>query len=50
MKKILIICLAVLFCFTVQTTFAQIPIQVLVQISKAEDELRYDKRLEDRQR
>ncbi|MCA1637466.1 MAG: peptidylprolyl isomerase [Acidobacteria bacterium] len=47
MKKILIICLAVLFCFTVQTTFAQIPIQVLVQISKAEDELRYDKRLED---
>ncbi len=47
MKKILIICLTVLFCFAVQTAFAQIPIRVLIQISKAEDELRYDKNLED---
>ncbi|MDQ3322325.1 MAG: peptidylprolyl isomerase [Acidobacteriota bacterium] len=46
MKKILSICLAVLCCFSPQI-FAQIPTTVLVQISKAEDELRFDKTLED---
>ncbi|MGI8639969.1 MAG: peptidylprolyl isomerase [Pyrinomonadaceae bacterium] len=45
MKKISTICFAVLFCFSIQL-FAQIPIKILVQISKAEDELRYDKTLE----
>ena len=45
MKKILTICFAVLVCFTVQL-FAQIPTNVLVQISKAEDQLRFDKTLE----
>ena len=46
MKKILSICLAVFCCFQAQTA-AQIPTNVLVQISKAEDELRFDKTLED---
>jgi len=45
MKKILTICFAVLVCFTIQL-FAQIPTNVLVQISKAEDQLRFDKTLE----
>jgi cyclophilin family peptidyl-prolyl cis-trans isomerase/HEAT repeat protein len=45
MKKILTICFVVLVCFTFQL-FAQIPTNVLVQISKAEDELRFDKTLE----
>jgi len=45
MKNFLIICVAILFCFSFQV-FAQIPVQVLVQISKAEDELRFDKTLE----
>jgi len=43
MKKILILCFVL--CFSV-SIFAQIPIQTLVQISKAEDELRFDKTLE----
>ncbi len=46
MKKILTICFAVLVCFTIRL-FAQIPTNILVQISKAEDELRFDKTLED---
>ena len=45
MKKILTICFAALVCFTIQL-FAQIPTNVLVQISKAEDQLRFDKTLE----
>ena len=44
MKKILTICFAV-FCFSLQI-FAQIPVNVLVQIVKAEDELRFDNALE----
>ena len=44
MKKILIICFAL--CLSIQI-FAQIPTNVLVQIVKAEDELRYDKTLDD---
>lgn len=43
MKKILILCFVL--CFSV-SIFAQIPVQTLVQISKAEDELRFDKTLE----
>lgn len=43
MKKITILCFVL--CFSV-SLFAQIPIQTLVQISKAEDELRFDKTLE----
>ncbi len=46
MKKIITICFAVLVCFSVQS-FAQVPVNILVQISKVEDELRYDKTLED---
>ena len=47
MKKIFIkIFFLVLVCFTIQT-FAQIPVNILVQISKAEDELRFDVTLED---
>ncbi len=46
MKKILNICFALLFCLSIQI-FAQIPTNILVQISKAEDELRFDKTLED---
>jgi len=45
MKKILNICFAVLVCLSIQI-FAQIPTTILVQISKAEDELRFDKTLE----
>ncbi len=45
MKKILTICFLFLVCFAFQL-FAQIPTDVLVQISKAEDELRFDKTLE----
>jgi len=44
MKKILTICFAV-FCFSFQI-FAQIPTNTLVQIIKAEDELRFDNALE----
>lgn len=43
MKKILILCLVLLFSVSIS---AQIPVQTLVQISKAEDELRFDKTLE----
>lgn len=43
MKKILILCFVL--CFSV-SIFAQIPIQTLAEISKAEDELRFDKTLE----
>lgn len=43
MKKIIILCFVL--CFSV-SIFAQIPVQTLVQISKAEDELRFDKTLE----
>lgn len=43
MKKITILCFVL--CFSV-SLFAQIPVQTLVQISKAEDELRFDKTLE----
>ncbi|HXG83959.1 MAG TPA: HEAT repeat domain-containing protein, partial [Pyrinomonadaceae bacterium] len=46
MKKILSICLAVFCCFSAQIA-AQIPTNILVQISRAEDELRFDKTLED---
>ena len=46
MKKFTIICFAVLFCFSV-SVFAQIPVQSLVTISKAEDKLRFDKTLID---
>lgn len=45
MKKILNICFAILVCLSIQIS-AQIPTNVLVQISKAEDELRFDKTLE----
>ncbi len=44
MKKILIICFALYLSIQI---FAQIPTNVLVQIVKAEDELRFDKTLED---
>ncbi|HQU81596.1 MAG TPA: HEAT repeat domain-containing protein, partial [Pyrinomonadaceae bacterium] len=43
MKKILILCFVLVFSVSI---FAQIPVQTLVQISKAEDELRFDKTLE----
>ncbi|HXH71026.1 MAG TPA: peptidylprolyl isomerase [Pyrinomonadaceae bacterium] len=45
MKKFITFCFTVLVCFTFQL-FAQIPTNILVQISKAEDELRFDKTLE----
>jgi cyclophilin family peptidyl-prolyl cis-trans isomerase/HEAT repeat protein len=45
MKKIITICFAILICFSIQLV-AQISTDVLVQISKAEDELRFDKTLE----
>ena len=45
MKKILFPFFT-LICFSA-VTFAQIPVKTLVQIVKAEDELRYDKTLED---
>lgn len=46
MKKNLNICFVLLFGLSIQI-FAQIPTNVLVQIVKAEDELRFDKTLED---
>ena len=46
MKKNLIIGCALLVCLSIQI-FAQIPTNVLVQIVKAEDELKFDKTLED---
>ncbi|MET0751987.1 MAG: peptidylprolyl isomerase [Pyrinomonadaceae bacterium] len=46
MKKIIIAFFAVLVCFSAPAP-AQIPVTTLVQISKAEDELRFDKTLED---
>ena len=46
MKTFTKIFLTFIICFTTQT-FAQIPVNVLVRISKAEDELRFDGTLED---
>jgi cyclophilin family peptidyl-prolyl cis-trans isomerase/HEAT repeat protein len=46
MKKILYACF-VITVFLLTSTYAQIPVNTLVQISKAEDELRFDKTLED---
>ena len=46
MKKIIFTFLFVIVCFS-STFFAQIPVKTLVQISRAEDELRFDKSLED---
>ncbi len=46
MKKILFAWIAIIFYISI-SVHAQIPVQTLVQISKAEDELRYDKPLED---
>ena len=46
MKKLIFLKLLVIVCFSVSIS-AQIPIQTLVQISRAEDELRFDKTLED---
>ncbi|MGI8884730.1 MAG: peptidylprolyl isomerase [Pyrinomonadaceae bacterium] len=46
MKKIISICFFTLLSFSANS-FAQIPIQVLASISKAEDELRFDKTLQD---
>jgi cyclophilin family peptidyl-prolyl cis-trans isomerase/HEAT repeat protein len=45
MKKIISICLFTLLIFSANA-LAQIPTQILVSISKAEDELRFDKTLE----
>ncbi len=46
MKKILIISFAFIVCLSLQIS-AQIPVKTLVSIVKAEDELRFDKTLED---
>ena len=46
MKFFSIICFLILACFSA-SVFTQIPISLLVQISKAEDELRFDITLED---
>ena len=46
MKIFIKIFFLVLVCFTIET-FAQVPVNILVQISKAEDELRFDVTLED---
>jgi cyclophilin family peptidyl-prolyl cis-trans isomerase/HEAT repeat protein len=46
MKKILFAYFIILFCLPA-LVFAQIPVKTLVEISRAEDELRYDKTLED---
>lgn len=46
MKKIIFAYLLVVICFSADF-WAQIPVKTLVQISRAEDELRYDKTLED---
>ncbi len=45
MKTFTKICFAIFICFSIQT-FAQIPTNILAQISKAEDALRFDKTLE----
>ncbi len=46
MKKKLFVYLVIVVCFSI-SIFAQIPVKTLVEISKAEDELRFDKTLED---
>ncbi len=46
MKNFLTACFAVFVCLVFQIS-AQIPINILAQISRAEDELRFDKTLED---
>ncbi len=46
MKKIIFANLLVIVCFSA-LVYAQIPVKTLVQISRAEDELRFDKTLED---
>ena len=46
MKKNIFTFLIIAVC-CVSTIFAQIPVKTLVQISRAEDELRFDKTLED---
>lgn len=46
MKKLLFASLLFAICFSV-AAFAQIPVETLVQISRAEDELRFDKTLEE---
>ncbi|HEX8287059.1 MAG TPA: peptidylprolyl isomerase [Pyrinomonadaceae bacterium] len=46
MKRIINICFFILFCLALNIS-AQIPVATLIQISKAEDELRFDKTLED---
>ncbi|CAN5318829.1 hypothetical protein BH20ACI1_BH20ACI1_20010 [soil metagenome] len=46
MKIFIKITFVILICFIIPT-FAQIPAKILVRISKAEDELRFDKTLED---
>jgi cyclophilin family peptidyl-prolyl cis-trans isomerase/HEAT repeat protein len=46
MKKIILFCFFILLCFSLES-FAQIPVKVLISIVKAEDELRFDKTLED---
>ena len=45
MKKNIILCTLFIFCFSA-SVFAQIPVKTLVEIVKAEDELRFDKTLE----
>ncbi len=47
MKKFLLICLTVFCCASPQILAQKIPVNVLVRISKAEDELRFDTVLED---
>ncbi|MGI9056158.1 MAG: HEAT repeat domain-containing protein, partial [Pyrinomonadaceae bacterium] len=46
MKEIIFTFLLAIVCFS-PAIFAQIPVKTLVQISRAEDELRFDKTLED---
>ena len=46
MKKIINVCFFILICLSLDV-FAQIPTKVLISIVKAEDELRFDKVLED---
>ena len=46
MKKIIFVFTIIFICFSV-SVFAQIPVNTQVQISKADDELRFDKTLED---
>lgn len=47
MKNSLIICLALLFSFSIPAPAQKVPVNTLVKISKAEDERRFDKTLED---